>query len=209
MEKPTRALQRRGVRYEELRSLDLNLFHPLGISQEQVDFLEAFMLFCLLQDSPPISGQEQAEIDRNLEQVAHRGRDPELQILRQGEGVSLTAWAEEICTGMQAICKELDRVGQRGGYSTALERQLDLVRDPELTPSARMLAIMRERGEGFSQFAQRMSLQHHSYFEELELDASREQVFVEEAERSRQQQRVMEESDEPPFAQFLQDYFAQ
>jgi glutamate--cysteine ligase len=72
-----------------------------------------------------------------------------------------------------------------------------------------MLAIMRERGEGFSQFAQRMSQQHRSYFEGLELDGSRQQVFTEEAERSRQQQREMEQSDEPPFAQFLQDYFAQ
>lgn len=55
LEKPTLALQKRGVRYVELRSSDVNAFHPLGISQEQLWFLEAFMLFCLLQDSPGIS----------------------------------------------------------------------------------------------------------------------------------------------------------
>ncbi|MEW8211129.1 MAG: glutamate--cysteine ligase, partial [Candidatus Thiodiazotropha taylori] len=41
MEKPIHALQRRGVRYVELRSLDVNAFHPLGIADEQVYFIEA------------------------------------------------------------------------------------------------------------------------------------------------------------------------
>jgi glutamate--cysteine ligase len=110
---------------------------------------------------------------------------------------------------MQGICAELDRVGQQEGYTTSLAHQLELVHDPDLTPSARMLAIMRERGEGFSQFAQRMSQQHLSYFEGIELDPSRQRFFTDEAERSRQLQQEMEQSDEPPFAQFLQDYFAQ
>ncbi len=209
MEKPIRALQHRGVQYIELRSLDLDVFHPLGISREQVDFLEALMLFCLLQESPPISSQEMDDIDRNLEQVAHRGRDPELQLLRRGEGVPLATWAAEICVGMEDICLQLDRSRQQADYSSSLARQLELIRAPELTPSARMLAAMRERGEGFCQFAQRMSLQHRNHFEGLKLDASREQLFTNEAERSRQRQLEMEESDELPFEQFLQDYFAQ
>ena len=89
LEKPTLALRRRGVRYVELRSLDVNAFHPLGVSDEQVLFLEAFMLYCLLQTSPTIRSREQKEIDRNLERVAHQGRDPSLQLLRDGGAVSL------------------------------------------------------------------------------------------------------------------------
>ncbi|HIP52933.1 MAG TPA: glutamate--cysteine ligase, partial [Chromatiales bacterium] len=46
-EKPSLALKRRGVRYVELRSLDVNAFHPLGMDESQVHFLKAFMLFCL------------------------------------------------------------------------------------------------------------------------------------------------------------------
>ncbi len=204
MEKPTIALQRRGVRYVELRSLDLNLFHPLGISQEQVYFLEAFMLFALLQDSPPISSQEHKEIDDNLEWVAHRGRDPELRLLQRGEAIPLATWAEEICSGMEPICTLLGE-----SYSISLKQQLKLIRDPDLTPSARILAAMSEQDEGFFQFAQRMSQQHQSYFAELELDAKREQLFSDEAERSRQRQLDLEAVDEQPFEKFLQEYFAQ
>jgi glutamate--cysteine ligase len=45
MEKPTLALRRRGVCYVELRSLDVNAFHPSGVAEEQMHFLEAFMLW--------------------------------------------------------------------------------------------------------------------------------------------------------------------
>ena len=46
-EMPTEALRTRGVQYLELRSLDVNDSHPLGINEEQLYFLETLMLFCL------------------------------------------------------------------------------------------------------------------------------------------------------------------
>ena len=53
-ERPTEALQRRGVRYVELRSIDLDPSSPIGIDEDRMAFLEVFMLFCLLYDSPPL-----------------------------------------------------------------------------------------------------------------------------------------------------------
>ena len=41
-----------GVEYVELRLLDLNPFTPLGISEDQIRFLDIFLLFCLLTESP-------------------------------------------------------------------------------------------------------------------------------------------------------------
>lgn len=57
-EMPIEALRKRGVRYAELRSLDVNASHPLGINEEQLYFLETFMLFCLCHDSPVIDTEE-------------------------------------------------------------------------------------------------------------------------------------------------------
>ncbi|WP_082411735.1 glutamate--cysteine ligase, partial [Methylogaea oryzae] len=48
-EKPTLALKKRGIRYVELRSVDLSPFHPAGIDLTELRFLEAFMLYCLLE----------------------------------------------------------------------------------------------------------------------------------------------------------------
>jgi len=119
-----RALEQRGVRYIELRSLDINAFHPLGISEEQLRFLEAFMVFCLLNDSPLINIHERQEIDRNQGGVAHRGRDPQLYLQRQGRELLLPAWAREVCAAMEGVCEILDAASPGRPYSASLRRQL-------------------------------------------------------------------------------------
>ncbi len=209
LEKPTIALQKRGVRYVELRSIDVNAFHPLGVSQEQLLFLEAFMQFCLLLDSPPIDCEGQREIDGNMELVAHGGRTEGMTLWRNGNEISLNAWANEICTNMHGICEQLDRDDPARPYSTVLAQQLEVIADPDRTPSAMMLAEMRENGEGFFQFARRMSQQHKSFFDRWELSAERQGLFEDEAGRSIEQQITMEESDKVPFGRFLEDYFNQ
>lgn len=209
LEKPTLALQKRGVRYVELRSIDVNAFHPLGVSQEQLLFLEVFMLFCLLLDSSPINDQEQVEIDRNMELVAHNGRDDRLLLLRNGTEIRLSDWANELCTNMLGICEQLDGDDPERPYSRVLKQQLEVVADPDLTPSARMLAEMRENGEGFFHFAQRMSQQHKSLFDEWDLTAQRKGLFEQEATSSIERQSVMEDAAQIPFDRFLQEYFNQ
>lgn len=209
LEKPTLALKRRGVRYVELRSLDVNAYHPLGVSEEQLQFLKAFMLFCLLQDSPPINVQEQREIDQNIGGAAHRGRDPSLALLCQGREIKLRDWATDILDAMQGICELLDEGESDAPYMQSLKLQQAVVKDPELTPSARMLAEMRAQGEGFFHFAQRMSLRHRDYYNTLSLSAERQEMFARECRISHQRQREMEASDREAFPVFLQRYFDQ
>ncbi len=209
MEKPTLALKRRGVRYIELRSLDVNAMHPLGVSEEQLQFLEAFMIFCLLQDSPPIDIRERREIDQNIGAVAHRGRDPQLRLLRHAREIPLKQWGEEICQAMSGICALLDADDPEQPYSKVLAGQIEIVGNPELTPSARMLEEMHDRGEGFFSHAQRMSLQHKRYFDDLELSTSCRERLEKEARDSIQRQKEIEATDDQTLEQFLADYFAQ
>jgi glutamate--cysteine ligase len=209
LEKPTLALQKRGIRYVELRSIDVNAFHPLGVSREQLLFLEAFMLFCLLQESPGINADEQMVIDRNLELVAHRGRDDQIRLLRQGEAVRLRDWARELCENMLGVCEQLDGNDPERPYSSVMRQQLEVVADPDRTPSAMMLAEMRANGEGFFHFAQRMSLQHKRFFDGWDLSPQSRQMFEDEASRSLQMQSAMEEADKVSFERFLHDYFSQ
>jgi glutamate--cysteine ligase len=209
LEKPVLALRRRGVRYVELRSLDVNAYHPLGVSESQLRFLEAFMLFCLLQESPPINVQEQREIDQNLGGVAHRGRDPALYLIRHGREIGLKQWAGELCDAMTGVCEILDQHRPGQPYLQSLSRQREMVEAPEQTPSARMLAEMRQNGEGFFQFAQRLSMRHYDYFAGLSLNAERMAFFQEQAQLSHEAQARLEASDDISFDEFLENYFAQ
>ena len=209
LEKPTIALEQRGISYIELRSLDVNAYHALGINSEQLYFLKAFMYLCLLMESPPINIQEQMEIDKNLSDTANRGRDPTLQLARWGRKVKQRDWALELMQSMEAICEMLDAQDLTQSYTNAMKKQLEIVYDPEQTPSARMLTEMRQNGESFFQFAQRMSQTHSRYFKEITLSPQREIQLRHEAEASHQRQQALEDEQQVPFDTFLKEYFAQ
>ncbi len=208
-EKPTIALRKRGVRYVELRSLDVNAFDPLGINETQLRFIEIFMLFCLLRESEQICFSEREEIDQNELDVAHRGRDPKLELKYNSSSIGLKDWALQTLDGMASVAELLDTNRPNQPYRAALQQQIAKVNDPELTPSALMLNEMRERQEGFYHFAKRMSEQHYRYFTQLELSAEREAFFDQAAADSLLKQQAIEAADTLTLDEYLQAYFAQ
>ena len=108
MEFPTLALRRRGIRYVELRSVDVNLFEPLGIELEQMRFLTLFMLYCLLLPSPTITPRERRWIDANEVLAAHRGREPGLMLQRPGGPIALCDWGREVLCAMEPLAELMD-----------------------------------------------------------------------------------------------------
>ena len=206
-EKPVAALKHRGVEYIELRSLDVNAFEPLGVGEKQLYFLEAFVLFCLLMDSPVIDDIERIEIDQNELDTAHRGREPGLTLQRNGKAVLLTDWALEVVASMQGICELLDEAVEGQPYQDARAEQMAAIQNPELTPSAIMLKAMRENEEGFYHFARRMSVQHSEYFSGIELTEKNKQFMESVAERSIMRRQQLEESDQVSFSEYLAQYF--
>ncbi|MDX1606148.1 MAG: hypothetical protein R3202_08135, partial [Candidatus Competibacterales bacterium] len=207
-ERPLAALRQRGVAYVELRSSDIDPFEPVGIGPRQLRFLEAFLLYCLLADSPPITAEEQERIDANQLAAARRGRDPALR-LRQGDGeTGLREWGLALCRELQGICELLERARPDSGYVQALERQRAALEDPERTPSARVLAEMRANRQGFYHFAAAWSAHFQRYFREQPLDPERARLLEDWVGRSLDEQAALEAADEPPFADYLREYLA-
>jgi glutamate--cysteine ligase len=211
-EKPSTALSKRGIAYVELRSLDVNAFDPHGINSDQLYFLEVFMLFCLLQPSPVLSQSEVNAIDENLLLVAHQGRKPGLDLQRanaeqQLEKISLQDWASELCNNMKDVANLLDQANYCENYFSSVKSQIASVFDPELTPSARMIADMRKHEEGFFHYAQRMSEHHYQYYKNHPLSADKTQFFEELASRSLAQQKQIEKDDSVSFDEYLEHYF--
>jgi glutamate--cysteine ligase len=208
-ERPTRALQRGGVQYVEMRSLDVSPFDPVGVNQNKLRFLEAFAAFCVLSSSAPIQTSEQAELDGNHGRVAREGRKPGLTLRRDGRDVPLRDWALEIVDSMRGVCELLDAGDAQRPYTTALDVQAAKVHDVSLTPSARSLLEMRTNDESFFHFALRMSQLHKSYLLELySPNESRQDEFAAEAEASLAEQARVEASDTISFDDYLARYFA-
>jgi glutamate--cysteine ligase len=208
-EKPSLALKRRGIKYVELRSLDLNVFEPLGANLSQLHFLEGFLLFCLLEDSPCISAVERKEIDHNLNTTAHRGREPGLQLKRYGNGMSLQDWGKELLDAMQGSFALLDEAGKTQQYSSALAHQREVMLDSDRTPSARIIAEMSASKEAFFPFSMRYSQQHAQHFRALPLSTEQVTFFQAAARESLLEQQRIEARDDIDFDEFLAHYFAQ
>jgi glutamate--cysteine ligase len=208
-EKPTLALKRRGVKYVEMRSLDLDLFNPIGIDIEKSRFIEALLLTCLLQESPPMSEVDFQANNRNQLQVANNGRKPGVELERNQKAISLQEWAFEILGSMQLVCEVLDKDRPDKPYAEALMAQQKVVQNPGLTPSARMLECMRETGQAFNDFALAKSAEHAACFKGKQADADFDRQFTQLAQQSLDKQAEMENKPQLPFDEFLTKYFAQ
>ncbi|HSC48546.1 MAG TPA: glutamate--cysteine ligase [Gammaproteobacteria bacterium] len=208
-ERATLALKRRGVMYLEVRALDVNAYDPVGTSEPTLRFIEALLLRCLLTDSPALPPDESRDIGENHLQVARYGRDPALKLRRADREVGLRDWAHEVLESMTGICELLDGGDPRRPYSLSLAAQRAAVDDAERTPSAAVLRDMRESGESFFRFAQRLSAAHRRTLLDTPIAADVETRFSALAKDSLEKQAAIEAADRLSFEDYLRRYFSQ
>jgi glutamate--cysteine ligase len=206
---PLGALRRAGIEYIEVRCIDINPFLPLGLEAQQMRFLDTFLLYCLLQDSPPCTEQERSCMAANMEKVVDRGREPGLQLSNCQGDVGLAQWAGSLLQDMSSLAQLLDSCHADSRYVEALADQQAKVADPDLTPSARILQIMRDEDQAWFQVAMSCSTQHAEYFREQPLSPEREAYFRDASAESIQAQAAVEASDEVDFETFLDNYYQQ
>ena len=207
-EQPTAALRRDGIEYVEIRSLDINMFDPSGINQNTMRFMEAFLIYCLLEDSPKLDGPELAEIRHNHTGTAKRGRDPEFRLQRGGGSVELRPWANEILERVLTVAEEIDRSENDNSYAAAVGAAQRVVDHPDETLSARIVAELEQSGSSFFEFALGMAKCHRDYFASIApLRATQEEILSDEAAESIVRQAAIEAADEISLDEYLQQYF--
>ena len=205
-ERPTEALQRRGVRYVELRSIDLDPECSIGISDARMTFLEVFMLFCLLTDSPPLAPEERRAIDANQNRVAVRGRDAAATLVRDGAEVPLRGWALEI---LDEMCAVAELIRTPDDDPAAVVRATGVcVEEPGATPSARVLERMAAHGGSHFAYTLEVSRRHTESLRREPLAQAARVRFEAEAADSIARQRDLEAGDRVSFEEYLANYFA-
>lgn len=203
------ALRLRGVEYVEVRCIDLNPYEPLGITAEQMRLMDAFLLFCLLHDSPLAGAEEYREIQENQKRVVVEGRHPDLQLMRNQELVSMRHWAEEVLAATADCAALLDQANGGDLYQQAVAAQHRKLAQPELTPSARILQDMHNGQKTFFGHSMDLAEQHRQYFANRPLDAGKEAYHQNLAQRSLVEQQELEATEQLPFETFLDNYYAQ
>ncbi|MFA9275210.1 MAG: glutamate--cysteine ligase [Candidatus Aquirickettsiella gammari] len=205
-ERPVEALCSRGVQYIEVRCMDVDPFEALGINLTTSRFLDAFLLFCALDESRTTNPTEGDENTENFSLTVKYGRQPGLLLQNQGEKVSLQAWGDSLLEQILPLAKLLDQQNQSTEHQASLAQQREKLRDPELTPSARVLVAMRQHQNSFSQFALAQSRHFAEHFKNNPPTAEMTAYFEQLAASSIAEQAAMEENQTGSFDEFIEDY---
>lgn len=208
-ERPALALNIYGVEYVEVRLFDLNPFVDIGITPDQGTFADVLLLMCLFRDSPPITSREQSENDENKNRVVNRGRQPDLHLLVHNREQPFRPLAHELFDDMQAFAEMLDAAYGGHRYSSTMQRLRTRIDDPDSTPSAQVLAEIREKGS-FFEHAMQLSERHtrHLQAQAQVMDDATKVRFTASVDASLSAQQQLEASDQGSFDDFVARYYA-
>lgn len=207
-EKPSEALSRGGVEYIEVRSLDVNPFSPVGIDEDQVRFLDLFLIWCALSPSPDMTDCELSCWRENWNKIVLEGRKPglTLRIGCDGEELTQREWGHRVFAELRELAELMDAAKGGDAYQQCCTKLESWFEDPSKTFSARLLdEIKTEQGIG------KVGLAHATSYKEALADNGyrfyNDGQFVEESADSLRRQQAVESADVMDFDVFLADYF--
>jgi glutamate--cysteine ligase len=189
--------------------MDNDPFSPVGIAAPTMRFLDMFLLYCLLGDSPPDTPEEIAAMSRNQHRVAESGRDPGLLLECRGQEQTLQAWGRDLLREFEPIAAALDQAHAGGDYRDALSEAAAALAQPASTRSARVLEEMQHTPDkSYVAFALAQSAQHRRSLMELPLSLETKAQFARMAQDSLAAQAKIEAADSVPFEAYRQEYLS-
>ncbi|MGK0441058.1 MAG: glutamate--cysteine ligase [Pseudohongiellaceae bacterium] len=206
---PLGALQQRGVEYIEVRCIDVNPYLPMGIDEDEIRFIDCLMLFCLLDESPKCDEGDMKRIDENFKTVVNFGRKPGLTLKQRQGDVSLQGWGTNLLDGIEAIAQYMDKLHGGDDYSRVCQDQKDKLNNPELTPSAKVLADMGKKQQSYFDFALDLSKQHQQSYIHSPLTGDELDYFATARDLSNQRREEIEQDDTIDFDEYLVNFYQQ
>ncbi|MFC4699825.1 glutamate--cysteine ligase [Glaciecola siphonariae] len=207
MEKPTDALEDRGVSYLEIRSLDVNPFSPVGLDAHQIDFLDVFLLYCLALPSVDFSDAANKENQANFVDVVLKGRQADLQLSNAGQSISLAKWGETLMEDLMQVASVLDEAHASKKFSQAVTTQAHKFVDASQTFSGRWLNTLQENEIDNSILGMELAKEYKTFIQEMDYRNISKVDFEEQAKVSMLKQADIEASDTQSFNDFIKDYF--
>ncbi|MBC3887706.1 bifunctional glutamate--cysteine ligase GshA/glutathione synthetase GshB [Acetobacterium paludosum] len=134
------SLERDGIQYLEIRTIDLNPFDKCGIAKVDLEFLNIFMLFLLLEGEEFFETWQQEALINEVA-VAEHGLESDLELLDKQHWTLKTAWAEDVLGKMAEINEYLNL-----NQDHCIEVMLNRVKNPQTTYAYRLKELMTEKG---------------------------------------------------------------
>lgn len=202
-ETPSDALLRGGIEYIEVRSLDINPFSPIGVDEQQVRFLDLFMVWCVLADAPEMSSDELLCTRTNWNRVILEGRKPGLTLGMGCESAQfpLAKVGKDLFRDLKRVALALDSIHGGEAYQNVCDELVASFDNPDLTFSARILRSMIDNGIGGTGKA--LANQYRDMLREEPLEIISEAEFSAEHDASLTRQHQLEAADTESFDALL------
>ncbi len=206
-QKPSQALREGGVEYIEVRSLDINPFVDVGIDENQIRFLDMFLIHCLLWQDNPMSQQQRDEKVDNLNSVILNGRQPGLLLKNDQEEITVQAWMKRLFEALTSIAQLFDHHLGGHQYQDCLDGYRTMIDDPKTTMSGRLMAKLLDGNIDNTPFGIEQALKFKQQLSENKYNTLSYAQLKQQAIDSLQEQQAIEDSDTQNIEQYLADYF--
>ncbi|WP_094752548.1 glutamate--cysteine ligase [Psychromonas sp. CD1] len=206
-ETPSQALDSRGIEYVEIRSLDVNPFETIGISEEQIHFLDLFLIWCVMRPSASLNTEQALHYNANFNSVVLEGRKPDLQLEIEGSRKSIAEWGAMLSAELQQLAFVLDKNTTGNHYSEAIKHISGRFSQTELTSSARVLSGLTGQSRSKCSLALELSKEYKKQLIEQDYRCYSDAYFEQQQELSLKKQALKEKSDTLSFDDYLHKYF--
>lgn len=129
-----------GIKYLEIRTMDLNVFDKAGVAEIDLDFCHRFLVFLLFKEESDYPDWQQ-EAMGNEDTVATAGLKPDVTLRQNGEFRDQSEWALELLDEMSAFDDTLNLGGRE--IIDVMRRR---VMEPERTYAHRLVDLVEKEG---------------------------------------------------------------
>ena len=134
------SLEKDGIEYVEIRTLDINPFYKCGLVRHDMKFLHLFLIYMFIKDESDYKDW-QREAKFNEEATAETAYVESMRLLRDGQEVKLKSWASDIINEMHGMCEVLGIDEDR-----TLSLMLNRISNPDFTYGKALLKLIKEYG---------------------------------------------------------------
>ncbi|RLA64813.1 MAG: glutamate--cysteine ligase [Epsilonproteobacteria bacterium] len=199
-------LRDEGVEYVELRIMDSNPFSPIGLNLDQMRFIDAFLTYCLLKESPPCSFKTTQAYKGNWQKVATEGRKDNLRLKNGEKDIGLKLWGLSIYEELKEVAELLDLAEGITEYTDVVEKFRSSLIDSNYTISGYLLNELKLNDQSFFEFSMAKAQEFKNEITKVPMSDLKLSKLKEDAKNSLISQKEIEQSDKTTFNEYLENY---
>ena len=190
-----------------MRCVDLNPYSPIGINEDQINFLDTLLIYCFVTESPEIDLEESSRIQRNHEKVVNEGRNEEALIETDEGLIPLKDAANELLLELEKVAEFMDKEvikDKNVSWLKSISDQKDNLIDLNGTLSGLVMNDLENNDLSFRDLGNKMSNLHQE--EMTSKKSNLEKLFIDASKKSIEDTKKIESTEQKDFEDYLKEF---